>query len=261
MDKKNKDLIGSIQKAIKIIETFSDENVLQGISELSEKTGYTKATVHRIVKTLVYEGWMMQDKYSKRYGLGYGLCGYEKLVVINDNLIEIGKPIMKELRNEFNETVFLSVLEGDKARCIHKIESGHHIKLISVVGKLVQLYAGATSQSILAFCDEPFIDEYLDNEKLIKFTEKTVIDKKLIKERLKTIRKNRYAKSDSEVNIDTFTVSAPFFNKHDEVLGCLSISIPTYRYNKELEIRMIDRILESTQMLTNKIGKDNNLSS
>lgn len=250
---KEKGLIGSIQKAIKIIETFSEDESLQSLQEITDKTGYAKTTVHRILQTLVYEGWMMQDEYSKRYGLGYGLLGYEQLVLVKESLIKVCDPYMKKLRDQFNETVTLVVFERDHGRCIHKIESEHHIKLISKVGKTMPLYAGATSKAILAFQNKEYIESYLQNTKIEKFTKYTVTDHDEIMEELKKIRELGYAVSESEVDMDTFTVSVPIFKKGNMIVGCISVSCPAYRYSKELEMKFIEHTVKAGIEITNKI--------
>jgi IclR family transcriptional regulator, KDG regulon repressor len=244
LNTEEKDLIASIQKAIKIIETFSQDEGLQSIKELTYKTGYSKTAVHRIVQTLVHEGWMLQDDSSKRYGLGYGMLGYEKLVLMHDSLVKICDPFMKELRNEFNETITLAIIEKTHARCIHKIESEHHIKLISIVGQTMPLYSGATAKCILAFKDKQYVEDYLKNTKLEKFTVNTVTDNNKILEELDKIKTNGYATSESEVDMDTFTVSVPIFTKNKTVIGSLSTSSPKYRYTPETEEKIIKRTLE-----------------
>jgi IclR family transcriptional regulator, KDG regulon repressor len=253
VDSRDKELIASIQKAIRIIETFSEDDILQSIQELSEKTGYAKTTVFRIVQTLVHEGWMIQDFYSKRYGLGYGLLGYEKLVMVQESLIKICDPIMRRLRDELNETVTLVIIERDHGRCIHKIESEHHIKLISKVGKTIPLYAGATAKCILAFQDKNYIENYLDKTVLEEFTEYTIVDKSKLMKELRKIKDRGYAESESEVDKDTFTVSAPVFTKGISAIGCISVSCPKYRYNEEIEQKMVSLTLEAVGEINRKV--------
>jgi IclR family KDG regulon transcriptional repressor len=250
---KDKDIVSSLQKAIKIINTYSEDDMLQSIEQLSKRTGYPKTTVHRIVQTLVLEGWMIQDSYSKRYGLGYGLLGLEKLVLLHENLIKICDPYMKKLKDTLNETVTLSVLEKDHSLCIHKIETEHHVKLTSKVGSTMPLYAGSTAKCLLAFQDDSFIREYLYNTELIQFTNKTVTDPEQIIKDLLEIRKQGYSKSESEVDVDTFTVSVPIINKKSNVFCCISISCPTYRYSKKLEEDMIRLALKTKNDINGKI--------
>jgi DNA-binding IclR family transcriptional regulator len=254
MDTEGNDLIASIQKAIKVMESFSEDNTLQSIQELCERTGYAKTTVHRIVQTLVHEGWMIQDVYSKRYGLGYGLLGYEKLVLVQESLVKVCAPIMKRLRDVFNETVMLVIIERNHGRCIHKIESEHHIKLTGKVGKTIPLYAGATAKCILAFQDRNYIEKYLNNAKMEKFTDNTVIDKNEILKELNEIKKNGYTTSESEVDMDTFTVAVPIFKRGGNAIGCISVSCPTYRHTKEIENKMIEQTLQACKEIDRKIG-------
>lgn len=253
MKDKDRDLVASLQKAIRIISTYSEDKTLQSIEQLSKSTGFPKTTVHRIVQTLVLEGWMIQDSYSKRYGLGYGLLGLEKLVLLHENLIKICDPYMRMLKDSLNETVTLSVLDKDHSLCIHKIDTEHYIKLTSKVGATMPLYAGSTAKCLLAFQDDSFIREYLENTDLIPFTKNTVTDPEQIFKDLQEIRKQGFSKSESEVDMDTFTVSVPIIDKKSNVFACISISCPTYRYSKELEEEMIRLALKTKNDINGKI--------
>ncbi len=248
------DLIAVLQKAIRILESFSEDNKTYSLNELCQKTGLAKTTVHRIIKTLIYEGWLIQDDYTKRYSIGYGLMGFENLISIKDNLIAIAEPEMVEMRDIFNETVTLTILEHEHARCIHKAESDHPIKLTSVVGSYMPLYAGATSKALLAFTTDDFIENYLNHVELRPYNKNTVIDKEAIKKEILQIRRQGYSVSNSEVDLDTITFCAPIFKKDRRIFACLSISMPTYRYQDSMKDLLVKDVIKRTSAINTIIA-------
>jgi len=254
MEMNENDLIAVLQKSIRILKCFSEKNKTLSLNDLCKKTGLAKTTTHRIIKTLIFEGWIIQDDYTKRYSIGYGLMGFENLISIKDNLIAIAEPEMFEMRDFFNETVTLTILEHEHARCIHKAENDHPIKLTSVVGSYMPLYAGATSKALLAFTSDEFIENYLNHVELRKYNQNTVVDKKSIKEELMHIRSQGYSESNSEVDLDTITFCAPIFRKDNRILACISISMPTYRYQESLKELLVHNVIKHSKSINSKIA-------
>ncbi|RPJ19052.1 MAG: winged helix-turn-helix transcriptional regulator, partial [Desulfobacteraceae bacterium] len=58
----------SLHKVLDVIETVAREGSI-GIRELSARTGFPPATIHRMTSTLVERRYLKQDAVSKRLSL------------------------------------------------------------------------------------------------------------------------------------------------------------------------------------------------
>jgi DNA-binding IclR family transcriptional regulator len=60
----------ALDKSLAILEILSQENSPLSIAELSERLGIYPSTIHRILDTLRYWGYVEQDLDTQRYQLG-----------------------------------------------------------------------------------------------------------------------------------------------------------------------------------------------
>ena len=71
MQEKEPQYVNSIIRATAILELYEKLNVQYlGIAEISKELGIQKTTVFNIVKTLVHQGWLIQDNPNGKYRLG-----------------------------------------------------------------------------------------------------------------------------------------------------------------------------------------------
>ena len=68
MQEKEPQYVNSIIRATAILELYEKLNVQYlGIAEISKELGIQKTTVFNIVKTLVHQGWLIQDNPNGKY--------------------------------------------------------------------------------------------------------------------------------------------------------------------------------------------------
>ena len=73
MQEKEPQYINSIIRATAILELYEKLNVQYlGIAEISKELGIQKTTVFNIVKTLVHQGWLIQDNPNGLRSGNYG---------------------------------------------------------------------------------------------------------------------------------------------------------------------------------------------
>ena len=102
----------SIEKALKILLAFTPSNQGMGTIEISQKLGFHKATVSRILLILTKLGFLQRDKQTKKFRLGQAVItlGLAVSQSLNNNLVHIAKPYIDRLRDLVKETVILEVL-------------------------------------------------------------------------------------------------------------------------------------------------------
>jgi DNA-binding IclR family transcriptional regulator len=83
--------IQSLERAIGILNLFRNSRRPLGISEMAEKLGLAKTTVHGLASTLEKNGFLLKDTASRKYRLGFAL-------------FELGSLQMADL--EINQRVF-----------------------------------------------------------------------------------------------------------------------------------------------------------
>ena len=117
-------------------------------AEIGERLGMARSTVSRILNALDDEGLVASRAARGRYRLGPEIARMastaRRSVVIDLH------PFMEELSRELEETVDLSILDGDRATFVDQVVSPHRLRAISAVGESFPLHCCANGKALLA---------------------------------------------------------------------------------------------------------------
>ena len=91
------------------------------------------------------------------------------------DLAEIAVPYLENLQNTVDETIHLGILNNNEILYINKLEPKNQtIRMSSKVGITRPLYNSAMGKAVLAEFSEEQVQQYLDTQTLIPYTENTI---------------------------------------------------------------------------------------
>ncbi|NPA16952.1 IclR family transcriptional regulator [Persephonella sp.] len=99
----------ALEDALNIIELLRNEYSM-GVSELSKALKLNKNKVFRIIATLELKGLVELDKDTGKYKLGMNLIKLEHSYIKSLEFLEVARPLLRNLRQEINETVYMAIL-------------------------------------------------------------------------------------------------------------------------------------------------------
>lgn len=236
----------TVIRAIKIINYLNEVPSPQGVSEISRELGFSTTIVHRLLATLKSEGMVFQDPRSKLYTLGTVFLDYANKIITEVPFASVIEPWLIKLRDETGETTGFYVPSGQSRVCVLEYESQQEIKRSVGVGKRLPLQAGASGRAILSFQSEDLQERVLLSVAPEKRTE--------IKQLLEETKANGYATNEEEINPNVSALSAPVFDQHNRVIGALSISGPSFRWNRKTMEAYTETLLDSTRAITNSLS-------
>ena len=116
------------------------------------------------------------------------------------------------------------------------------------------LHCGSKGQVLLAYSDEDFIEEYLAGE-LEQITPETVIDPGAVRNIIKNIQENGYAKTEGDVQSFTGSVGAPVFNaNHNVVASVTMIVLRNALREPGYEDHLVEKLLQTTHSISIALG-------
>jgi DNA-binding IclR family transcriptional regulator len=221
-----------LDKALRVLMLFTPEQPEWGVTMVAREVDMPKSTVHRILRVFEQHGFLTQDSDTRRFRLGVAGIELGRRAQAGLELRRIALPVMEQMSALSGETVLLQVVtsEGDRVVCIERVQQRRGLRLILDVGSTAPLYAGCSSKVLLAYMDEPAIDEALNGD-LRPMTSHTIIDQTQIRAQLADIRRNGFAVSFEETDEGVAGVSVPVRDARDRVIAGLSISGPITRVN------------------------------
>lgn len=92
-------MIRSVDKAAVLLSNFSTENPVLGVGELSQRTGFHKSTVSRLMATLGRRGLVTQDPITREYRVGREVSRLAQVYLVHGAHVQ-GQNSYKDIAGE-----------------------------------------------------------------------------------------------------------------------------------------------------------------
>jgi DNA-binding IclR family transcriptional regulator len=216
-----------LEKAAGILECFSPSGGPFRLSELSERVGLPKATVHRLAADLVRLGWL--ERSGTEYRLGAKLFELGSLVPHRLDLREAALPFLQDLFEATRETVHLGVRDGMDVVYLERIHGHEALQLPSRIGGSLPLSCTGVGKALLAFSGAELTEEVLSRP-LPSLTPYSITDPARLRMALEKIQVSGLAYEEQEAAPGVSCIAAPVFQGGTAV-AALSVAVPRSRFS------------------------------
>lgn len=124
----------AVDRALDILLCFKRDEPTLTLTQITERVGLPKSTVHRLLATLERKRFVQRIEENGSYRLGWKLLELGFSVLENSNLHREVVPYMQRLVAEYRETVDLGILDGNSVLYLQVIESPQRVKISSAPG-------------------------------------------------------------------------------------------------------------------------------
>ena len=257
MTKNDNSINKSLEKALNLLEYFDESHEVWGLTELSKKSGVSKATLYRMFNTYEKQGFLqridIQGK-TNQYRLGLKFLEFGTLVSDRLEIKKIAYPYMMSLKNEINEDVQLILKDNNHAIYVEKIKCDHPVRLYTKIGRRATFNAGACPRAILSFLSDEEIEEIINAIDFIQYSQNTIMDQEALWKTIKIARQRGYTVSHGEMEEQTVAIGAPIFNYTKEVVASISIAGPEQRFTEDKMDYLVEKTLETANKISKALG-------
>lgn len=242
--------VNSIIRGAEILKSLSDG--IDRISSVSDKLHLSKATAHRLLKSLEMSGLVMRDPVTRRYYLGPLILDLaSRPIIAHQNLIVSAFEEMKYLRDLSRETVVLHIRIGLERICLEELQSFENIKYTAGKGVTAPIYTGSAGKVLLSELREDEFQPLLKNLILTPVGPNTITDKKVLIEELEKVRKQGYALSFGERIPGSASISVPIKSYVCPV--ALSVLGPDNRFVSKVMMEVLKEMKKSAARISRKL--------
>jgi len=240
VDKNDKYLMSSLYNSLELLDLLSENRELRAV-DISKALNLSKASVFKMLYTLEKKKYVHKLQNGK-YALGVKFAHFGSIALETHNIFSIIRPYLQELRDKYNETTHLGILDDDMYLIfMAKEQSSASIHMISKVGARVPFHVTAMGKVLAANNLDDDLLNKIKSYKFTRYTEKSITDYDNFIEELRNINERGYAEDLEENEIGLICYAAPVRDITGNAIAAISISGPTYRMlgNKEELIRSI----------------------
>jgi DNA-binding IclR family transcriptional regulator len=220
-------LVQSVDRAVSMMEYLS-RNGWSGVTEVANELGIHKSTAYRLLTTLSDRGLVEQDTATGKYRLGFGVVLLASTVTADLDVLRCARSVCERLSEQTQETVTLTVLEGDDAVIIHQTVPKTTALSVDWTGMHTPLHATAAGKVFLVHMPDDQRRRVL-RRPLERFTEKTIVDPGVLRDHIQAVREDGYGYTVEELEVGLNAVGAPIRSSDGAVVASVSVSGSVFR--------------------------------
>lgn len=254
-EQKNGKIIQSVQRAVDIINCFDDVNTEMSLSQISNRLGLNKSTVHGILNTLHNNNFIRQGPTGK-YMLGQSLIRkYHFADSAKRNIMmEVSREGMEQIANKYHMNCAIFMMEFGALTLVNRIMPKNEMYTVSCISDsyINPLYCTASGRILLAYLSLEELEIYLDRHELIAHTQKTIVTREALIAALDNIRRVGFSVEDEELGIGVSALSVPIFDPTGKLFATISVSGMSFHLENR-QVEMVTELKSLSYAITKKI--------
>ena len=216
-------------------------------------TGLAKATVHRILMTLVERGFVTVSP-SGGYLPGPKILSLAGAVLQRIDISAIAQPYVDGLVARVHCTVHVGVANGDEIIYLIRSDSDKPYRMPSRVGHSIPMHSTGIGKVVLSTYTDEALDRFVARAGLPPLTEHTITELEALRAEVHQVRDLGYAR-DREENVPGIgCVAAPIRDHTGKVSYGLSISTITLEHSPEQIDAMSRDAIETADQISRALG-------
>jgi IclR family pca regulon transcriptional regulator len=214
----------SLARGLIVIQAFTQQTPQMTISQLSAKTGLSRAAVRRCLYTLTKLGFAGAED-GTRYGLKPRMLTLSNTYTASNALSTSAQPILERMSSAYHESFSVATLDGDEIVYIARTQVAARVMSVDLhIGSRLPAYCTSMGRVLLAYLPAEQLEQYLARVVLTPHTTRTVssVDKLVVL--LRNVRRNGYALVDQELEVGLRSLAVPVFAPSGRVVATLNLS-------------------------------------
>lgn len=216
--------VQSVEKALLLIELLAGENRELTLTEISQKSGWPKSTVHGLLSTLRDYHYIDQSELNGSYRLGVRFFEVGNIVARSWDIRQVAMPYMQDLNSRLGEMVQLGTEDKGEVLYLDKVDSNHLIRIVSEIGRRLPMHCSGLGKAMLAYLSWGDVKRITARHGMERMTSHTITTLPELEKELATVRKRGYALDDREIMEGLRCVAAPIFIENGQVKYAISVS-------------------------------------
>jgi IclR family acetate operon transcriptional repressor len=244
--------VHSVGRALAILEALTRSEEELGVSEVAHLTGLAVGTVHRLLTTLAYHGYVRQNVVTRRYGPGVKLLSVA--AAAHERIGAIARPFLTRLMQVSQETANMAVLESNSTLYIEQVPPPRMLRIFTEPGNRVPLHTAGTGKVLLAYQRPNTIESIIEQTSLPRATPNTITDRSTLLKVLERVRNQGYAVDIEEQEEGVCCLATPIFTPDGQILAAMSVSGPANRLNQSRLNELVPHIKSIAAALSKAIN-------
>lgn len=257
MEKNRTPYIQSLQRAVDILNCFTEKEPTLTLPQISQKVNLHINTTRGLVNTLVHYNLMSHNPLTNSYSLGLYFISKINLIrhTWSMNYIEeISLSIMKKLADKYTLFSGLQIVKDNKIFTIKAVQPGQlHYRIAPELYTPLELHCTASGKLFLQYLSP--VQQYTELEAMTfqPHTSNTISSKEQLLNILHHQEETIYATEFDELDTGIGSIAAPILTSEQKLFGTISVIAPS-QVLKTKQPEICTDLLEASQKISHHLS-------
>ncbi len=222
-------LVRSLARGLKLLHHVAEDPAGILLTDLASRVDLPSSTVHRLLHTLEYFGFVRQDNELGLWFIGVNAFQTGRAFLVSRDFVAQSRPYLRRLMEQTGETANLSVVDHGGVVLLAQVECREMMRMVVPPGSCSPLHASGVGKALLAAMDEDELAAVTGAGEMERFTGFTIVNPAELRRTLDEIRHRGWAYDDQEHAIGLRCVAASIHDEQGRALAAISVSGPMSR--------------------------------
>ncbi|WP_286720869.1 IclR family transcriptional regulator [Microbacterium sp. UBA1612] len=224
----------TLVRGVTLLEIVASNPDGIGVTEIATRANLDKGTVSRLLATLRQMGYVQQRATDRRFVLGSRCLWLAREYRSHqEELSNVARPFLAELRDSSEETVHLAIREENFVVFIAQEQPDRSIRVRSAVGSRLAMHRTAMGRALLAELDVETRDHLIAELEADAHARGEEIDVEQLRADVAEAVERGWAAVDR--HDDVTRLAAAIVDSDGEPIAALTLSGPNYRVEPRIE--------------------------
>ena len=239
----------SLARGLSVIQAFSQSQSQLTISQISVKTGLSRAAVRRCLYTLAKLG-LAGTNDSRRFYLRPRVLALGHSYISSMPLAASAQPVLERVSDLLRESCSIATLDGPDIVYIARANVTRIMTIDLRVGSRLPAFCTSMGRILLAALSPEKLEEFLANAELKRFTDRTVVSTEKLRQVLRLVQRNGYCVVDQELELGLRSLAVPIQTPDGHVVAALNVGTHAHRVStQDLQTKFLPRLKSAAQEL------------
>jgi len=239
----------SLARGLAVIQAFSQRQRELTVSQISAKTGFSRAAVRRCLYTLAKLGFAGSDD-SRHFHLRPRVLALGHSYISSMPLAAMAQPVLENVSHILHESCSIATLDRTDIVYIARANVTRIMSIDLVVGSRLPAFCTSMGRVLMAELPAEKLDEFLARVEFKRHTERTVANAEKLRQILRLVQRNGYCIVDQELESGLRSMAVPIRDSAGKVVAALNIGTHAQRVSiQDLQVRFLPQLKAAAQEL------------
>ena len=239
----------SLARGLAVIQAFSQRQRELTVSQISAKTGFSRAAVRRCLYTLAKLGFAATDD-SRHFHLRPRVLALGHSYISSMPLAATAQPILENVSRILHESCSIATLDRTDIVYIARANVTRIMSIDLVVGSRLPAFCTSMGRVLMAELPPEKLDEFLARVEFNRYTERTVATAEKLRQILRLVQRNGYSIVDQELESGLRSMAVPIHDAAGRVVAALNVGAHAQRISiQDLQVRFLPQLKAAAQEL------------